>query len=144
MAAATTAPPGPMARPANSVSDTNNSLNQQTKNSDETVNHCSTSESTTINVNDVRNSHVETSTKEGITPPGKAEEKAVPKVDLKIFDNKTFVEAPLPKTNPWTRGKASGPSQVAEKPKGKIVNFAGEFLICHIVKFRCMCIFVPD
>jgi len=50
-----------------------------------------------------------------------AEEKTASKVNK--FDNKTFVLAPLPKTNPWNRGKApTSPTQktVVDHSPGKL------------------------
>lgn len=48
----------------------------------------------------------------------KDKESKEPKV--KKFDNKTYVEAPLPKTNPWNKGKGpagpSSPKPVAKPP----------------------------
>ena len=34
----------------------------------------------------------------------------------KIFDNKTFVEAPLPKINPWTKSNAAPSSKPSSTP----------------------------
>ena len=34
----------------------------------------------------------------------------------KIFDNKTFVEAPIPKTNPWNKAAANNPAPVRPAP----------------------------
>jgi hypothetical protein len=50
---------------------------------------------------------------------------------VKMFDNKTFVEAPIPKTNPWTKSKnvpqvAPRPVPVA-KPKPVPVLEKGEY-----------------
>ena len=47
-------------------------------------------------------------------------DKVTEKPNPKIFDNKTYVEAPLPKTNPWSKSK-----QKSQKP-GECKAFVGK------------------
>ena len=55
----------------------------------------------------------------------------------KIFDNKTFVEAPIPKTNPWNKSTTVNPTQVvsnhapekAPRKPGEYIYFRPNLLI---------------
>lgn len=52
---------------------------------------------------------------------GEKGEKEAKELKVKKFDNKTYVEAPLPKTNPWNKGKKNpagpaSPKAAAAKP----------------------------
>lgn len=41
------------------------------------------------------------------------------KTKVKKFDNKNYVEAPLPKSNPWNKQPTSPPVKIVKKPTGK-------------------------
>lgn len=41
------------------------------------------------------------------------------KTKVKKFDNKNYVEAPLPKSNPWNKQPTSPPVNIVKKPAGK-------------------------
>lgn len=49
----------------------------------------------------------------------------------KIFDNKTFVEAPIPKTNPWTKPVPSKPAPVSP-PVTQNQGLYGSPWLCNI------------
>jgi len=46
----------------------------------------------------------------------------IPTSKVKIFDNKVFVEAPLPKTNPWTKSKPSLPQTLDNRTGIKFIG----------------------